>query len=195
MKNNINNLANMTREDFPIFNSNRPEEKKLIYLDHAATSQKPRQVINALSNYYRNQNANVHRGAHQLSAIATEEFENARKVTANFINANSTNEIVFTRNATEAINLVANSWGNLTLKEGDEILVSLMEHHSNLVPWQMICEQKKCKLRHIGITPNGELDIEDFLGKINNKTRLVSIVHISNTLGCCNPIDKITTNA
>tara|TARA_Y100001968_G_scaffold320089_1_gene352576 strand:- start:248 stop:1495 length:1248 start_codon:yes stop_codon:yes gene_type:complete len=189
VKHKVKNIAEKCRSDFPLFDG---DNKKLIYLDHAATSQKPKEVIDTLKKYYSYQNANVHRGAHQLSAIATDEFECARKITANFINSNSAKEIIFTRNATEAINLVAYSWGNFELKEDDEILISLMEHHSNIVPWQIIAKQKKCKLIYININENGELDLNDFRKKLNTKTKLVSLVHVSNTLGCCNPIEEIT---
>ncbi|MBW3041128.1 aminotransferase class V-fold PLP-dependent enzyme [Prochlorococcus marinus] len=189
MKHLIDHIAEKSRKDFPLINGDR---KNLIYLDHAATSQKPQEVIDTLKKYYSYQNANVHRGAHQLSAIATEEFENARKLTARFINSNNAKEIIFTRNATEAINLVAYSWGNYELQENDEILISLMEHHSNIVPWQIISKQKKCKLIYINIDENGELDIDDFKKKLSNKTKLVSLVHVSNTLGCCNPIEEIS---
>ena len=191
MKDSINNIAENSRNDFPLFNGNN----NLIYLDHAATSQKPQAVIDSLKNYYGFQNANVHRGAHQLSAIATKKFENARKLTANFINSNNEKEIIFTRNATEAINLVAYSWGNNELKEGDEILISLMEHHSNIVPWQIIANAKKCKLIYIHIDKNGELDLIDFKNKLSNKTKIVSLVHVSNTLGSCNPIEEISNLA
>ena len=162
------------------------------YLDHAATSQKPQEVIDSLKNYYSFQNANVHRGAHQLSAIATEKFENSRKLTANFINSNNEKEIIFTRNATEAINLVAYTWGNYELQKDDEILVSLMEHHSNIVPWQLIAKAKKCRLIYIDIDRNGQLDLDDFRKKLSVKTKIVSLVHVSNTLGCCNPIEEIS---
>tara|TARA_B100000965_G_scaffold22305_1_gene16810 strand:- start:2159 stop:3406 length:1248 start_codon:yes stop_codon:yes gene_type:complete len=189
VNNLIAQIAQKSRNDFPFLNGN---DKKLIYLDHAATSQKPQKVIDSLNKYYSYQNANVHRGAHQLSAIATEEFENARKLTASFINSDNPKEIVFTRNATEAINLVAYSWGNCELQEDDEIIISLMEHHSNIVPWQIIAKQKKCKLTYININQNGELDLDDFKNKLSNKTKLISLVHVSNTLGCCNPIEEIS---
>tara|TARA_Y100001968_G_scaffold140752_1_gene128733 strand:- start:258 stop:1514 length:1257 start_codon:yes stop_codon:yes gene_type:complete len=192
MKTAQKSLAEIYRKDFPLFSAYSKGKESIIYLDHAATSQKPNQVIKALTNYYSFNNANVHRGAHQLSAKATEAFEKAREITAQFINANSTNEIIFTRNATEAINLVANSWGKMALKKGDEILLTMMEHHSNLVPWQIVAQEKDCVIRHVNINPDGELDLEDFKSKINEKTRLVSLVHISNTLGCCNPIDEVT---
>tara|TARA_B100000214_G_scaffold370573_1_gene345448 strand:+ start:1680 stop:2924 length:1245 start_codon:yes stop_codon:yes gene_type:complete len=188
VKNSIKNIAENSRNDFPLFN----EKNNLIYLDHAATSQKPKVVIETLKKYYSFQNANVHRGAHQLSATATEEFEKSRSLTAAFINCNNAKEIVFTRNATEAINLVAYSWGGNELQEGDEIIISLMEHHSNIVPWQIISKQKKCKLTYINIDINGELDLNDFKKKLSDKTKLVSLLHVSNTLGCCNPIEEIT---
>ncbi len=188
-------LSEITRVDFPLISKYLNSESELIYLDHAATSQKPKQVIEAIDSYYKYNNANVHRGAHQLSRSATEAFENARQITASFINSYSSKEIIFTRNATEAINLVAHSWGDANLKEGDEILISMMEHHSNIVPWQLLAKRKKCKLRYIGITKTGELDLEDAYSKLNEKTRICSIQHISNTLGCCNPIEKVALKA
>ena len=188
---NKNTLAELTRKDFPMFSGSINPNKQQIYLDHAATSQKPISVINSLNEYYRKYNANVHRGAHQLSRSATEAFEAARETTAKFINAFSSKEIIFTRNATEAINLVAHSWGEENIHEDDEIIVSIMEHHSNIVPWQLLSNRKGCVVKYVNITKNGEIDIQDFKSKINNKTRLVSLVHISNTLGCCNPISEI----
>tara|TARA_B100000212_G_scaffold4836_1_gene3607 strand:+ start:336 stop:1589 length:1254 start_codon:yes stop_codon:yes gene_type:complete len=188
----LQNLKLFVREDFPILDRNFNEKEKLIYLDHAATTQKPQQVIKKINDYYFNFNANVHRGAHQLSAKATEEFEDARLSIKNYIKANSEKEIIFTRNATEAINIAAKSWGEKNLKENDEILLSIMEHHSNIVPWQLIAEKNKCKVRYTKITNEGTLDIEDFKDKLNKNTKIVSIVHISNSLGCCNPIKQIT---
>ena len=184
-------LSDRYRADFPILGQCAPDGRPLIYLDHAATSQKPRQVLQALEQYYAADNANVHRGAHQLSARATESFEAARTVTAEFVHAASPREIVFTRNASEAINLVARSWGDANLREGDEVLLTLMEHHSNLVPWQLLAQRTGCVLRHVGITETGELDLDDFRSKISDRTRLVSLVHISNALGCCNPMDQV----
>ena len=184
-------LSDRYRADFPILDQRAPDGHPLIYLDHAATSQKPRQVLQALEHYYAADNANVHRGAHQLSARATESFEAARTVTAEFVRAASPREIVFTRNASEAINLVARSWGEANLREGDEVLLTLMEHHSNLVPWQLLAQRTGCVLRHVGITEAGELDLEDFRSKLTDRTRLVSLVHISNALGCCNPLDQV----
>ena len=184
-------LSDRYRADFPILDQRAPDGRPLIYLDHAATSQKPRQVLQALEQYYAADNANVHRGAHQLSARATESFEAARTVTAEFVHAASPREIVFTRNASEAINLVARSWGDANLREGDEVLLTLMEHHSNLVPWQLLAQRTGCVLRHVGITETGELDLDDFRSKLSDRTRLVSLVHISNALGCCNPLDQV----
>ena len=185
------NLASRYRADFPILEQKAPDGRPLVYLDHAATSQKPRQVLDALQQYYNCDNANVHRGAHQLSARATESFEGARSITADFIGASSPREIVFTRNASEAINLVARTWGDANLREGDEVLLTLMEHHSNLVPWQLLAQRTGCVLRHVGITESGELDLEDFRAKLSDRTRLVSLVHISNALGCCNPLGEV----
>ena len=188
----IQKFPKINKKDFPLLENNTTNNNKIIYLDHAATTQKPKQVLEKIDKYYRNFNANVHRGAHQLSAKATEEFENARSLISKYVNANSAKEIIFTRNATEAINLAARSWGEFALNENDEILLSIMEHHSNIVPWQMVAAKNKCKLKFIGIDQNGELDINDFKSKLTAKTKLVSLVHISNTLGCCNPIKEIT---
>ena len=187
----IVSICHQYRADFPILDQRAPDGRPLIYLDHAATSQKPRQVLQALEHYYAADNANVHRGAHQLSARATESFEEARAVTAEFVHAASPREIVFTRNASEAINLVARSWGDANLRDGDEVLLTLMEHHSNLVPWQLLAQRTGCVLRHVGITETGELDLEDFRSKLSDRTRLVSLVHISNALGCCNPLEQV----
>ena len=187
----LQDLKLLIREDFPILNKSFNDKEKLIYLDHAATTQKPKQVLKKINDYYLNSNANVHRGAHQLSAKATEEFENARLSIKNYIKAYSEKEIIFTRNATEAINIVAKSWGEKNLKENDEILISIMEHHSNIVPWQLLAEKNKCKVKFTKITKEGTLDLEDFKNKLNKNTKIVSLVHISNTLGCCNPIKQI----
>ena len=191
----ILNFQGRVKKDFPLLENHFKNKDKIIYLDHAATTQKPTQVLKKIDDYYRNFNANVHRGAHQLSAKATEEFENARSLISQYVNANSTKEIIFTRNATEAINLVARAWGEFTLRENDEIILSIMEHHSNIVPWQMVAEKNKCKLKFVGVDKNGKLDINDFKSKLTAKTKLVSLVHISNTLGCCNPIKEITKYA
>lgn len=186
----VNDLAQRCRGDFPVLNQTI-NGKPLIYLDHAATSQKPKRVLDALNNYYSHDNANVHRGAHSLSARATDAFEAARTKVANFIGANDSAEIVFTRNATEAINLVACTWANANLQPGDEILTSVMEHHSNLVPWQLVANRTGAVLRHVGITANGELDIDDFRAQLNQRTRIVPLVQLSNSLGCLNPIANL----
>tara|TARA_Y100001978_G_scaffold197498_1_gene208468 strand:+ start:3976 stop:5229 length:1254 start_codon:yes stop_codon:yes gene_type:complete len=186
------NLDFFERKDFPILDKILHSEGHLIYLDHAATTQKPIQVLKKIDEYYKNFNANVHRGAHQLSTKATEEFEKARFLVKDFINAYSEKEIIFTRNATEAINIAARSWGEANLKENDEILLSIMEHHSNIVPWQLVSTKNKCKIKYIGIDKEGKLDLEDFKSKLNKRTKIISIVHISNTLGSCNPIEEIT---
>ncbi len=189
--NGVENLAALTRPDFPLLAQTACLGQPLIYLDHAATSQKPRQVLEALQHYYDHDNANVHRGAHQLSARATEGFESAREKAAAFLGAASAREIVFTRNASEAINLVARTWGEANLREGDEVLLTLMEHHSNLVPWQLLAARTGCVLRHVGLTTTGELDLEDLKAKLSERTRLVSLVQVSNTLGCLNPIEQV----
>ena len=188
-------LAALTRPDFPLLAQTACLGQPLIYLDHAATSQKPRQVLEALQHYYDHDNANVHRGAHQLSARATEGFEGARAKAAAFVGAANPNEIVFTRNASEAINLVARSWGEANLRPGDEVLLTVMEHHSNLVPWQLLADRTGCVLRHAGLTESGELDLNDLRSKISDRTRLVSLVQVSNTLGCLNPIEEVASLA
>ena len=184
-------LAALTRPDFPLLAQTACLGQPLIYLDHAATSQKPRQVLEALQHYYGHDNANVHRGAHQLSARATEQFEAARDSAARFVAAASAREIVFTRNASEAINLVARTWGEANLRPGDEVLLTVMEHHSNLVPWQLLAARSGCVLRHVGLTESGELDLDDLRAKLSERTRLVSVVQVSNTLGCLSPIAQI----
>lgn len=180
------------RTDFPIL-ARDIRDKPLIYFDNAATSQKPKQVIKAISNYYEQSNANVHRGVHKLSEEATEVYEAARKKVADFVNAGDTRQIVFTRNATEAINLVVYSWGRRNIKKGDEILLTQMEHHSNLVPWQLLANEVGAKLRFIPLNGNSELRIHNSeLGKLlTPRTKLVGITHVSNVLGTINPVKKI----
>jgi len=178
------------RDDFPILKQ-KVNNKPLIYFDNGATTQKPEQVINRISDYYRKENSNVHRGAHSLSQNATELFENARKYIADFINAKSEKEIIFTKGTTESINLVALSFSDF-VKQDDEILISAMEHHSNLVPWQQLCLRKKAKLRVVPIDDNGNLDMETLRKMITLSTKLVAIAHVSNVLGTINPIKEIT---
>ena len=189
------NLAESTRPDFPLLGECGFDGQSLVYLDHAATSQKPHCVLNAIKHYYAHNNANVHRAAHQLSARATEAFEAARLMTCSFIKARSPAEIVFTRNASEAINLVARSWGDSNLRVGHEILLTVMEHHSNLVPWQLLASRTGCRLCHAGLTDNGMLDLENLRAQISERTQLVALAHVSNTLGCCNPIEEIASLA
>ncbi len=181
------------REDFPALRQ-LIYGKNLIYFDNGATSQKPQFVLDAINRYYSKDNANIHRGVHYLSQKSTSDYEDARKFIANYINANSTNEIIFTKGTTDGINLVASSFGEL-LKEGDEIIISAMEHHSNIVPWQMLCERKKCVLRVIPITKKGDLIIEEYEKLLSSKTKLVALTHISNTLGTINPIKEIIEKA
>lgn len=184
-------LAARVRADFPILDQ-EVNGNPLIYLDNAATSQKPLAVLNSLLNYYQKDNANVHRGAHTLSTRATEAYEGARDKVAQFINARSRQEIVYTRNATEAINLVAYSWGLNFLKEGDEIITSVMEHHSNLVPWRMIAEKTGAIIKYVELDENEGFNLAQFKTLLSEKTKLVTVVYISNTLGCINPIEEIT---
>lgn len=178
------------REDFPILRT-AVRGKQLVYFDNAATTQKPQQVIDAISKFYHFQNANIHRGVHELSEIATFEYEKSRGKVKLFINAKSSHEIIFTHGATEAINLVASSFGDLFIKENDEIIISTMEHHSNIVPWQILCQKKNAKLKIIPINDDGEIIFEEFEKLISEKTKLISIVHASNSLGTINPIEKI----
>ncbi len=182
------------RQDFPILHQ-EVNGNPLVYLDNAATSQKPRQVIEALDKYYQEDNANIHRGVHTLSERATIDYEQAREKVRSFINANSEKEIIFVRGATEGINLIAQSYGRNKLKAGDEIIISEMEHHSNIVPWQLLCEQTGAILKIIPINDSGELILEEFEKLLNPKTKLVSIAHISNALGTINPIQTIIDRA
>jgi len=182
------------QKDFPILRR-KINGKPLIYLDNAATSQKPSVVIEAIANYYRNSNANIHRGIHTLSQEATAAYENVRKHTAEFIAADSERSIIFTRNATEAINLVAYAYARQKLKKGDEILLSEMEHHSNLVPWFLIAKEKELVIKHIPVTEQGELDMSQFKQLLSKRTKLVSVVHKSNVLGTVNPISQICAAA
>ena len=178
------------RADFPILQETI-HGKPLVYMDNAATTQKPVQVITAVDEYYRHYNSNIHRGVHTLSEKATAAYEGARKKIQTFINAASTKEIIFTRGTTESINLVTQSYGRSTLKPGDEIIISEMEHHSNIVPWQLLCEQTGAVLKIIPINDDGELIMEEYGKLLNAKTRIVAIVHISNALGTINPVKKI----
>lgn len=178
------------RQDFPILKE-LIHGKPLVYLDNAATSQRPIQVVKKIEEAYFKYNSNIHRGVHYLSQKATEAHENARETIRQFINAKYSHEIIFTRGTTESINLIAWSFGEKYCSAGDEIIISAMEHHSNIVPWQMLCERKHLKLRVIPFNDAGTLDIEALKSLISTKTRLISIAHISNTLGTVNPIEAI----
>ena len=182
--------VNKVRADFPIL-SRKVYGKPLIYFDNAASSQKPSQVIDAISNYYEHEHSNIHRGVHHLSAEATEKYEAARKTVQKFINAEHSHEIIFTKGTTDAINLVANSFGNKYLNQGDEVIVSTLEHHSNIVPWQMICEAKGAKLKVIPINEAGELLLDEYKKLLSDKTKIVAVNHVSNALGTINPIEQI----
>jgi cysteine desulfurase/selenocysteine lyase len=179
-----------TREDFPILKT-LVHGKPLVYLDNAATSQKPRTVLDTLSRYYTEENSNVHRGIHYLSELATQEYEGARSKVRRFLNASDDREIVFVRGATEGINLVAQSYGRQNIGEGDEIIISAMEHHSNIVPWQMLCQERGAQLRVIPMNDDGELLMDEYEKLLGPKTKLVSVVHISNSLGTINPVEQI----
>ena len=186
--------VNRIREDFPILKK-KVHGKNLVYLDNAATTQKPIYVIDKVNKYYTTMNANIHRGVHALSQEATEAFEGARIQIKQFINALGKNQIVFTRGTTEAINLVASSYGRTHIKEGDEIIISHMEHHSNIVPWQLLCKEKNAKLKVIPVNDTGELIYEEFEKLVNEKTKFISIVYVSNSLGTINPVKNIINYA
>ncbi|HTB25679.1 MAG TPA: aminotransferase class V-fold PLP-dependent enzyme, partial [Puia sp.] len=170
------------RKEFPILNR-EIKGRPLIYLDNAATTQKPQQVIDAIVHYYTNYNANIHRGIHTLAEEATADFEQTRDEVKTFIGAGSREEIIFTKGTTESINLVAYTWGRKNIRAGDEIIISNMEHHSNIVPWQILCEEKEAILKVIPINDAGELILEEYEKMLGSKTKLVSIVHVSNALG------------
>ena len=178
------------RDQFPILNK-KINNHQLVYFDNAATTQKPKKVINAINEYYSEYNANIHRGIHTLAEKATNEYEKTRKSISQFINSKSEKEIIFTRGTTEGINLIASSFVKNFLKKEDEIIISEMEHHSNIVPWQMICEENGIVLKTINVLENGEIDLDNFKELINDKTKFLSIVHTSNTLGTINPIKQI----
>ena len=182
------------REDFPILKQ-QVHGKPLVYLDNAATSQKPRAVIDAINRYYTTENSNIHRGIHFLSELATADYEGSRAKAQRFLNASDIREIIFVRGTTEGINLVAQSYGRRFAKAGDEILISAMEHHSNIVPWQILCEQVGARLRVVPMNHDGELLLEEYEGLLNDKTRLVSVAHVSNALGTVNPVKRLVEMA
>lgn len=182
------------RRDFPIL-STMVRGKPLVYLDNAATTQKPRQVIERLGRYYSEENSNVHRGVHYLSELATDEFEKARRTIRDFLGASSEKEIIFVRGTTEAVNLVARTFGRKRVGAGDEVVITAIEHHSNIVPWQMLCEEQNATLRVVPVNDRGEIELEAFEATLSERTRLASISHISNALGTVNPIKKMIASA
>ncbi len=182
------------REDFPILKQ-QVHGKPLVYLDNAATSQKPRAVIDAINRYYTTENSNIHRGIHFLSELATADYEESRAKVQRFLNASDIREIIFVRGTTEGINLVAQSYGRRFAKAGDEILISAMEHHSNIVPWQILCEQVGARLRVVPMSHDGELLLEEYEGLLSEKTKLVSVAHVSNALGTVNPVKRLVEMA
>jgi cysteine desulfurase/selenocysteine lyase len=186
--------VNKIRADFPILET-EVLGKKLVYFDNAATTQKPQAVIDALTEYYDSSNANIHRGIHHLAEKATASFEATRTAVKEFLNASSTEEIIFTYGTTDGINLVANTYGRKFLKEGDEIIISTLEHHSNIVPWQMLCEANGCVLKVIPIDENGDILLDEFDKLLSEKTKFVSVVHVSNALGTINPVEYIIEKA
>lgn len=188
-KNSIINIQKL-RQDFPLL-SKKVNGKPLVYLDSGATAQKPKQVIDAISNYYQKQNANIHRGVHQLSQEITIAYENARTTVQNHLNAALSQEIIFTSGTTESINLVASSFGKKYINAGDEIIISEMEHHSNIVPWQVLCEEKGAVLKVIPINEKGELCMDEYKKLLCSKTKIVAVTHISNTLGTINPVKEM----
>ena len=181
------------REDFPILHQ-KINGEELVYLDNAASTQKPKAVINAIKDYYENDHSNVHRGVHTLSVRATEAYENAREKVSQFVNSPNKNQIIFTKGTTESINLIAGSLTNL-IEKNDEILITAMEHHSNIVPWQELCKRTGAILKIIPINDNGEILIDKYTEMVTNKTKLVSVVHLSNTLGTINPVEEIIDSA
>lgn len=182
------------RSDFPIL-SREVNGKPLVYLDNGASSQKPKQVIDVITRYYEHKNSNIHRGIHTLSQEATDAYEKARKTVQSFTNAQHEHEVIFTSGTTDSINLVASSFGKKHIQKGDEILISTMEHHSNIVPWQMICEEKGAALKVVPINDKGEFLMEGFEQLLSEKTKLVAVTHVSNTLGTINPVKEIIEKA
>ena len=191
---NDNKWQLKARSDFPILKT-KVYNKPYVYFDNAATAQKPMQVIQAIDNYYEKENCNIHRGVHYLSIKATEAYEDARCVVRDFINANNCHEVIFTRGTTESINLVTDSFSKKFIKEGDEVIISVMEHHSNFVPWQQMCLARGAKLKFIPLLEDGSLDMKAYREMITDKTRLVAIAHISNVLGTINPVKEIIAHA
>ncbi|MBN2309687.1 MAG: cysteine desulfurase [Candidatus Hydrogenedentes bacterium] len=183
------------RQDFPLLHTELRGGKPLVYLDNASTTQRPRAVVDAVDEYYLHHNANIHRGVHQLSQAATDAYERAREAVRRFVNAQLTGEIVFTRGTTESINLIAQTFGRTRIGPGDEVLVSEMEHHSNIVPWQMLCQERGARVRPIPVTDAGEISLEEYGRLFNEKTKLVAVIHVSNALGTVNPVKHMIDTA
>ncbi len=188
----MNELYSEIRDDFPVLQREVNDGERLVYLDNAATSLTPRPVTEAVQEYYRTYNANVHRGIHQLSERATDEYEQARRKVAAFLNAPSDDQVIFTKSTTESLNLVARAWGDRRLSEGDEILLTLMEHHSNIVPWQQVAERTGATLKYVPLTEDGQLDTSALTDLLSERTKVVALSHVSNVLGTINPIRSIT---
>jgi len=186
----MDNKLQKIRSDFPILNQ-KVNDESLVYLDNAATSQKPNQVIDEMVRYYKNDNANVHRSVHTLGERATEEYEAARQKVQKFINAKETREVIFTKGATDSLNLVASTYGEEHIQAGDEIVITIMEHHSNLIPWQQLAIRKQATLKYIGLTKDGQLDMADAEKKITDKTKIVAVTHVSNVLGVTNDVQRL----
>ncbi len=190
----MNFSVERVRQDFPLL-AQELKGRKICYLDNAVTAQKPQAVIDALVDFYTRINCNVHRGAYSLSHLATDAYGHSREAVARFLNAESSREVIFTRNATEAINLIAASWGNTFLKEGDEILISTLEHHANIIPWQLLAERKNLVIKLIPVLDTGDLDEEAYERLLSEKTRLVAVTAVSNTLGTVTPLERIIPKA
>jgi len=186
----MDNKLQKIRSDFPILNQ-KVNDEPLVYLDNAATSQKPNQIIDEMVRYYKNDNANVHRSVHTLGERATEEYEAARQKVQKFINAKETREVIFTKGATDSLNLVASTYGEEHIQAGDEIVITIMEHHSNLIPWQQLAIRKQATLKYIGLTKDGQLDMADAEKKITDKTKIVAVTHVSNVLGVTNDVQRL----
>ena len=182
------------RKDFPVL-TQKVYGKPLVYLDNGATTQKPLSVINCINNFYLSRNSSIHRGLHYLSEQATESYESARKIVKEFINARYSHEVIFTSGTTGSINGLALSFGEKYIHEGDEIIITAMEHHSNIVPWQMLCERKKARLKIIPFSDNGELLLDEFDKLLTPQTKIVAVIHVSNSLGTVNPVEDIIKKA
>lgn len=190
----MDNKTNQWREDFPILNQ-KVNDENLVYLDNAATTQKPQAIINDIDKFYQHDNANVHRGVHTLAERSTEQFEAARVKIQKFINAQHSDEIIYTKGTTDALNIIARSFGEENIHEGDEIVISYLEHHSNLIPWQQLAIKKHATLKYIELDKDGFVDLEDAKKKITDKTKIVSIAHVSNVLGVINPVKELASLA